>query len=122
MRPNLPAAILALSLACAGHAAAEVATPILSLENAAGAIPAKRLNLSRPTAEADPAYAQALAWRAAGVARTSVEMSFAQSGAKAALGFICGLQPSQYSSGAAAMNGYDPHGRFVGAKLSFALR
>jgi len=37
-------------------------------------------------------------------------------------GFLCGLQEGQTDSGSAALAGHDPHGRFIGAKLSFAFR
>lgn len=38
------------------------------------------------------------------------------------LGFLCGLQPGHNETGGASAYGVDPHGRFLGAKLSFAFR
>ncbi|HLZ76904.1 hypothetical protein [Phenylobacterium sp.] len=37
------------------------------------------------------------------------------------LGLLCGRQPEHTESGGAAAYGSDPHGRFVGAKLSLAF-
>jgi len=37
-------------------------------------------------------------------------------------GFLCGRQPGVRASGAASAAGYDPHGRFLGGKLSLAFR
>ena len=37
------------------------------------------------------------------------------------LGLLCGRQPGHTESGGAAAFGSDPHGRFVGAKLSLAF-
>lgn len=56
-----------------------------------------------------------------GVARTSVELR-RDDGLGGAFGFLCGLKPGAEKSGAAAVHGYDPTGRFVGARLSFAFR
>ena len=38
-----------------------------------------------------------------------------------AFGVLCGRQPEHTESGGAAAYGSDPHGRFVGAKLSLAF-
>jgi hypothetical protein len=96
------------------------AAPGLSLTKI-GPAAIRPLNLSRPSAAADPAYAQTLAWRAAGVVRTSVDHELS-SGGVASLGFVCGLHPHPYAGGVTGARGVDPHGRFVGAKLAFALR
>lgn len=66
------------------------------------------------------AYAEAYALRTAGVAKTAVSQT--EDDITGALGFLCGLQPGQKMSGPAAARGYDPNGRFLGAKLSIALR
>ena len=58
----------------------------------------------------------------AGVARTSIDHSFSPGKISGSAGFVCGLQDSLEHSGAREITGYDPHGRFVGAKLSFAFR
>lgn len=66
------------------------------------------------------AYAEAYALRSAGVAKTAVSQT--DDDVTGSLGFLCGLQPGQKLSGPAAARGYDPNGRFLGAKLSVALR
>ena len=58
----------------------------------------------------------------AGVVKTSVDHSFAPGRVSGSAGFVCGLQESRDHSGAREVTGYDPNGRFVGAKLSFAFR
>ncbi len=58
----------------------------------------------------------------AGVARTSLDHSFAPGKVSGSAGFVCGLQESLDHSGAREVTGSDPHGRFLGAKLSFAFR
>ena len=52
----------------------------------------------------------------AGIARTSVEHS--ADALTGSAGLLCGLQPSADTSGAATARGYDPDGKFVGAKLA----
>ena len=57
-------------------------------------------------------------------AKTAVDRHFGANGpggATASAGFLCGLQPGHGDSGGSAAYGIDPHGRFVGAKLSFAF-
>jgi hypothetical protein len=51
-----------------------------------------------------------------GVARTAVERG--ASDLTGSAGLLCGLQPSADTSGAATARGYDPDGKFVGAKLA----
>ena len=65
-------------------------------------------------------HAEAHAMKLAGIAKTSVERR--ADNATAALGFLCGIQDSAGRQGASAAFGSDPHGRFLGAKLSFAFR
>jgi len=62
-----------------------------------------------------------VAVRASGMARTSVDRRL-ESGLTASAGFLCGLHPGAERDGGAAASGFDPHGRFLGAKLSFAFR
>ncbi len=69
---------------------------------------------------ADPASDAADGLRAPGVARTSVDHRFG--GLVGSAGFLCGLQSGQEDSLAARSGGYDPHGRFLGAKLSLPFR
>jgi hypothetical protein len=56
-------------------------------------------------------------------ARTAVDHRFSRrDDITGSVGFLCGLQPGHNDAGSAAAFGSDPHGRFVGAKLSFAFR
>ena len=94
------------SLAGAAHAQT-------SLTSAVFAGPAPRVSIA-------PQIAEANALRQAGIARTSVDRSFART-ATASLGFLCGLQPRAEAAIGSA-HGFDSQGRFLGAKLSFAFR
>lgn len=89
---------------------AQAQTPLTS---AVFAAPAPRVSIA-------PEIAQANALRAAGIARTSVDHSFAGK-ATASLGFLCGLQP-RADEAIGSAHGFDSQGRFLGAKLSFAFR
>ena len=81
-----------------------------------GDAPSGKITLAAP-------YAEAYALRTAGIAKTSVESRLSESDdITGALGFLCGIQPGQKPTGAAAARGYDPSGRFLGAKLSIALK
>ncbi len=73
--------------------------------------------LSRPRAASR--YASALP---AGIARTSIDRRFGDDDAVGSFGYLCGLNPGQKMTGAAGAAGYDPMGKFLGAKLSFAFR
>ncbi|HEY8571277.1 hypothetical protein [Phenylobacterium sp.] len=103
-------AVATLVSATAAHAQA----PSLTALNAAVGKPVE----IRPTLPQVAAEAHAL--KLAGIARTSVERR--SDNATAALGFLCGIQDSAGRQGASAAFGADPHGRFLGAKLSFAFR
>jgi hypothetical protein len=61
------------------------------------------------------------ALKEAGVAHTSLDRSFAGHGA-ASVGFLCGLQPSDQTSGMGGAFGRDHDGRFLGAQLRFGFR
>ena len=104
---------LALATVLAGLGLACAAQAQTSLSAAVFAQPAPRLSIA-------PEIAQANALRQAGVARTSVDRSFAGR-ATASLGFLCGLQPRRDEAIGAA-HGFDSQGRFLGAKLSLAFR
>ena len=55
-------------------------------------------------------------------AKTAVDRKFgARDDLTGSLGFLCGRQPEHTEAGGAAAFGSDPHGRFVGAKLSLAF-
>jgi hypothetical protein len=57
-----------------------------------------------------------------GIARTSIDHRFEDDEAVGSFGYLCGLNPGQKMTGAAGAAGYDPMGKFLGAKLSFAFR
>jgi hypothetical protein len=111
------AAGAAYAQAAAGPAAdslaqAVVATPVRA------ALPDAALNLSMPHASR---YAQSNPLPA-GIARTSIDHRFEDDGAVGSAGYLCGLQPGEKMYGAAGAAGYDPMGKFLGAKLSVAFR
>jgi hypothetical protein len=55
-------------------------------------------------------------------ATTAVDRKFGKrDDVTGSLGLLCGRQPEHTENGGAAAYGTDPHGRFVGAKLSFAF-
>lgn len=60
--------------------------------------------------------------RPEGMAQTSIERRFDRERVSGAVGFLCGRPDSLSGTGGAALYGTDPHGRFVGARLSIALR
>ena len=77
-------------------------------------------DLANPLDALAPTTFQADPLQSVVFAKTAVEHRFSRrEDITGSLGFLCGLQPGQ--SGAGAF-GSDPHGRFVGAKLSFAFR
>ena len=80
------------------------------------------LNLTRQNAVFNVVYANPGPTRIPGIARTSVDRKLASDDVTGSLGFLCGLEPGSGKQGAAAARGYDPTGRFVGAKLKFAFR
>ena len=116
-----PIAVLA-ALACAGAAHAESPADALRAAVMAPKPAVSRPGVDAPNARiklADP-YAEAYALRTAGIAKTSVSQTDDE--ATGALGFLCGIQPGQKPTGAAAARGYDPAGRFLGAQLRIALK
>ena len=122
MRPTTLITTVLLALAAAGAACAETATEAAlraavmaprSAVSRPGDVPNAQVTLAAP-------YAEAYALRTAGVAKTA--MSETDDDVTRSLGFLCGLQPGQKPTGAAAARGYDPNGRFIGYKLSVALK
>jgi len=120
-----PITIAALLLA--GGAEAQVAAPPTgalaawrtpSPDPAMGATPV--IDLAAPRTSLTMSYAQTVALREAGVARTSVDHRFDRESLVGSVGFLCGLQPRLDESSGSAF-GLDPHGRFLGAKLSRAF-
>jgi hypothetical protein len=80
------------------------------------------VDLSGPKPATIRAYAETVAMREAGIARTSVDKRFSEDDkVMGSLGFLCGLQPTALDKGSAAAYGVDPQGRFVGAKLKLAF-
>lgn len=106
--------LIALGLALtAGAVHAETAggVPALSLARPAAGQP---LDLAAPGLPL--LYSRAPAPLPPGVARTSVERR--ASDVTGSAGLLCGLQPNADTSGAATARGYDPDGKFIGAKLA----
>jgi len=121
MKAVLLSAVIALA---ASATAAQTVIPAAGLlAQAVVAAPARAepaspaLDLSRPRAASR--YASPLP---AGIAKTSVDRRFGDDDAVGSFGYLCGLNPGQKMSGAAGAAGYDPMGKFLGAKLSFAFR
>jgi hypothetical protein len=118
----MKAHLLSLVLAAAASAAnAQVVAR--SADSLAQAVRAARtadarpgLDLTRPQASR---YASPLP---AGIARTSIDHRFEDDGAVGSAGYLCGLQPGEKMYGAAGAAGYDPMGKFLGAKLTVAFR
>lgn len=108
--------ILTLAAVGALSAGAAQAQPVtakpLSL-----AQPARPLNLTAPGLPV--LYSRAPTPLPPGVARTSVEGKAGD--AMLGAGLLCGLKPNADDSGAGRARGYDPDGKFVGAKLAFSF-
>ena len=80
-------------------------------------------DLANPLDALAPTAIQASSVESAVFARTAVDHRFSRrDDVTGSVGFLCGLQPGHNETGAAAAYGADPHGRFLGAKLSFAFR
>jgi hypothetical protein len=56
-----------------------------------------------------------------GVAKTSVEGAVPGGDTTFGAGLLCGIKPNVDDSGAGRARGYDPDGKFVGAKLAFSF-
>lgn len=106
---RLSVLVLTAALAGAATARAEAPPPRLLLT------PAKPLNLTAPGLPV--LYSRAPTPLPPGVARTSVEGKAGD--ALLGAGLLCGLKPNADDSGAGRARGYDPDGKFVGAKLGF---
>ena len=110
---------LASALLC-GVAGAE--TPLapfqVRAESPAISLAQRPLDLTSPRAALPLGYSRAPTPTPLprGVARTAVEHE--SSDLTAGAGLLCGIQPSADTSGAAMARGYDPDGKFVGAKLA----
>ncbi|KQY27791.1 hypothetical protein ASD38_17115 [Caulobacter sp. Root487D2Y] len=104
---------LTAAFALAGVAQAEATRPAPRLSLA----PAKPLDLTAPGLPV--LYSRAPTPLPPGVARTSVESKAGD--AVLGAGLLCGLKPNADDSGAGRARGYDPDGKFVGAKLAFSF-
>lgn len=114
------AALAALFSAAAGAVHAQSAADLLAA--AVMAAPAdKALELSTPRDAFAPRYTGDKPVRIPGISKTAVDRQLDRD-LTGSLGFLCGLQPGADKTGAGATRGYDPTGRFVGAKLSLAFR
>lgn len=116
LRRSALALAAALALAPGGMASAEVAAPAAAPRLALA--PARPLDLAAPGLPV--LYSRAPAPLPPGVARTSVEGKVAGDALLGA-GLLCGLKPNADDSGAGRARGYDPDGKFVGAKLAFSF-
>lgn len=120
-RALLIAALATLSAACTAAQAEQTALYSMLPHDGAQNQTAVLMDAARSHPSAASLYAEANALHAAGIARTSIDKTFASDKAAVAAGFICGLQPGVEKNGGAGAFGYDPHGRFIGAKFSIAF-
>jgi len=96
--------------------------PSMTLGKAGAPAPRPAPDLANPLDPLAPTSLQASGVHDAIFAKTAVDHRFAQRDLTGSIGFLCGLQPGHKDTGGAAAYGVDPHGRFVGAKLSLAFR
>ncbi|MFZ0270001.1 hypothetical protein [Caulobacter sp.] len=108
---RLSALALTAALALGGVASAEAVRPSPRLSLA----PTKPLDLTAPGLPV--LYSRAPTPLPPGVARTSVEGKAGD--AMLGAGLLCGLKPNADDSSAGRARGYDPDGKFVGAKVGF---
>lgn len=90
--------------------------PAISLARPASQGATKALDLAAPGLPV--LYSRAPTPLRPGIARTSVERAISGDGVLSS-GVLCGLQPNADTSGAARARGFDPDGKFVGAKMAF---
>jgi hypothetical protein len=125
-RRNSPGAASRRRAACGRVILIGLALGGFAFVEAACAEPAGTTPLvSRPPGPAAPSlpvrYSYAPATLPEGITRTAVERRSLRDGVAGAAGFLCGLSPIADDRGAAAITGYDPQGRFLGARLSFSF-
>ena len=123
-RLGLPSLIAALAVAGAAHAEvnADLQAAALAPQSTTPQSSIPVIDLSAARTAARVSYAQAAALQAAGQVQTSVDRPLASGGATASLGFLCGRQAVYEHSGVADARGFDPDGKFLGAKLAFAFK
>lgn len=124
---------IAASLTLVGAGAAQAQVQVQAQTAAPAATPALPIkvwpgqerpapDLANPLDPLAPTQIQAKTLDTAIFAKTSVDHQFTSKGdVTGSMGFLCGLQPGHGDTGGAAAYGVDPHGRFVGAKVSFAF-
>ena len=134
MTPHRPLGLTVLIAALAGAADASAQTLTLAPYSAdtrtPSPLPVRAVAPSRPAPDLAnpldglaPTARPANSLQSAVFATTAVDHRFSgRDGVTGSLGFLCGLQPGHTENGGAAAFGSDPHGRFLGAKLSFAFR
>ncbi|MBC7669424.1 MAG: hypothetical protein H7236_13475 [Gemmatimonadaceae bacterium] len=108
--------LVPIALGAALIASASQAQTVQSFAVQTPAITQRSLDLASPRAAFPLRYSRAAPPLPPGVARTSVEAG--TDSVTGSAGLLCGLQPSADTSGAAMARGYDPDGKFVGAKLA----
>jgi len=106
---------LAAFLMSAGVAQAEAQVQMGRPAPRLSLAPARPLDLTAPGLPV--LYSRAPTPLPPGVARTSVEGRAGD--AMLGAGLLCGLKPNADDSGAGRARGYDPDGKFVGAKVGF---
>jgi hypothetical protein len=118
---------LAAAIALGGAAQAQTATtpiPPASMlhTNAMAQALRQALGISGRASPLPVTFAGAAAPLTPGVAQTAVDHHFGAGGVTGSAGFLCGRGAGPDNNGAATAYGYDPEGRFVGAKLSIAFK
>jgi len=129
----MKSALIALASAALAGSAAHAQPLDLSRPAAAKPAPVLAVTLAGAPAKAVPDLANPLdpiarpvlqpgAMESAVFAKTALDHRFAgKSDLSGSVGFLCGLQPGHNDRGGAAAYGADPHGRFLGAKVSIGF-
>lgn len=99
-----------------------VALAAVALAGAARAEPAAQPQPESAAALKSAVFAQAAEGKGQGMARVAVDHRFQKSDTTAQVGFLCARPDSLDDRAASSPTGSDPHGRFLGARLSLAFR
>ena len=111
---SIPLAGLLLAAVLSAGAAKAETDPLTAVAFASRGAPLVRASLPTSTSPATRTGADALPKR-------SIDLRFSPKDVTGSVGFLCGREPGQSHTGSASAFGYDPHGRFLGAKLSRAF-
>jgi hypothetical protein len=111
--------LAAAAALAAGAAHAQSLLPAPVAPSLQSPIPASAAALN---AAVSSRFSGAGAQKAQGMARTSLDHRFDAKDAAGAFGFLCGRPDSLDDRAAGSAYGSDPHGRFLGARLSLAFR